>query len=666
MHEFPLLSELLVVIFMSLVVVCALRRLKVPPVVGFLVAGALIGPGGLGLISDRETVEVLAELGVVLLLFTIGLKFSIQEVLRLKAWVLGAGSLQVLLTIGAVMLYCQYRGLPATQGAFYGFLAALSSTAIVLKLQEEHGDTNTPYGRFSVSLLIFQDIAVVPMLLLVPMLGAAETDWGQVAWGLGRSLLLLAAIALAARLIFPRLLEAVVGTRSPEVFTLTVILVAMGTAYISGEAGLSLALGAFLAGVIISETHYSHHVTAQIMPLRDTLSSLFFVSIGMLVQPAQWLSEPLIVVGGAAGLLLLKALVVCGIVLVFGIGIRSALATALSLAQVGEFSFVLAGAGLAAGLLPQSVYESFVSISVLTMAATPPLISLGRRLAGRSGPLARMEHRVREGLRQAEEAGEELEEETLEDHVILVGYGVNGRNVGRALDTMGVDYIVLELNPNTARELRESGKRVIYGDACQEGLLKLAQIHTARAMVISIADAVAARCVAAIARTQAPNLHVIVRTRFVAEVAQLQAQGVDAVVPEEFETSLQLVALVMEAYGAPHRAIEREKDLIRSENYAMLTGGEARSGPPLAGLLRIADLGEAELGAESPAVGGTLRGLDLRARTGALVVAIVREDELLANPDPDLPLEMGDTLVFYGEEAALQAVRGLLGAGEPA
>ncbi|MCE5218965.1 cation:proton antiporter, partial [bacterium] len=258
MHDLPLPRELMVVLAVSLAVVCLLRRFRVPPVVGFLLAGAVVGPGGLGIAHDREGISALADVGVVLLLFTIGLKFSLQEIARLKVWVFGAGTAQVMLTLGAVMLVARWIELPAATGVFFGFLVALSSTAIVLKLQEQAGESGTPYGRLSLSILILQDLAVVPLLLLVPMLGQPDSDWLKVVLALGRSLLIVAAILLATAVVLPRLIEAVVRTRSPEIFTLTIILIALGTAMVAGQAGLSLALGAFLAGVVLGGTPYSH------------------------------------------------------------------------------------------------------------------------------------------------------------------------------------------------------------------------------------------------------------------------------------------------------------------------------------------------------------------------------------------------------------------------
>lgn len=564
MHQMEFLRELLTILIVSVLVVLGMRRLRVPAVVGFLIAGVLIGPGGLGLVTEHETAEVLAEFGVALVLFMIGLHFSLAEMLRLKHWVFGAGLAQVLLTIAlgfGAGLVC--RQSPQVS-LFAGFLLALSSTAIVLKLQEERGESTTVHGRFSLSLLILQDLAIVPLLLLVPVLtGGGSLTAAFIA--AGKSLLLVVLILLASRLVIPRLLEIVVHTRNPESFVLTVIAIAMGTSYLSGLAGLSLALGAFLAGIVISESDYAQHVGAQVLPMRDALGSLFFVSVGMLVQPATWTATWLPLSGMVVGIIVLKAVVVLGVGLIFGLGWRTASQAALSLAQIGELSFVLLAG---ADLLNEGTRQLVLSASVISMALTPLLMVAGRRLlALKDRPLAGMRHTG-------------LNEEALRDHVVLIGYGLNGRNVGRALTKLGVPYVVLELNPRTARELREQNIPVIYGNGCQESTLRAAGTPQARALVVAIADPVAARCITAAARRLSPSLRLIVRTRFIAEVEMLLGMGADQVVPEEFETSLQLVALTMQAYGAATQEIEAESARLRAEGYALLRATVPVAPPP--------------------------------------------------------------------------------------
>ncbi|MHB8994291.1 MAG: cation:proton antiporter domain-containing protein [Armatimonadota bacterium] len=660
MHDIPLLRDLLILIVVSLVVVYLVRRVRVPAVVGFLLSGMLLGPGGLALIRDQETVEVLAEVGVALLLFTIGLKFSVREMLRLKHWVFGAGTLQVLLTIASGFAISRLLGFPLMLSVLVGFLLSMSSTAIVLKLQEERAETNSMHGKLTLSVLIFQDLAVVPLLLLVPMLGSADVQWQGALLTLAKSMGLLILILIASRLLIPPVLEFVVRGRSPELFTLAIIAIAMGTAYISSQAGLSLALGAFLAGIVISETHYSDHVSAQIMPMRDALSSVFFVSIGMLVHPEAWLSVGGALAGLTLGVILLKATVVLLVTLLFGLGLRNGIIAGLALAQVGEFAFLLLQA-VTGDLLDPGIHQLFLSTSVLTMMLTPLLMILGPALAQQVRPRRHMRRLSSVGVEAEEENGDD-ETPALSQHVIIIGYGVNGRNVARALAKLEVPLVVVELNPRTVREIREDGTPVIYGDACQEALLHHARLEHAQALVIAIADPVAARCITAVARNMKSDLHIIVRTRFIAEVDALMASGANQVVPEEFETSLELVALTMAAYGATQRDIEQERALIRSESYAFLRHETAPPAdhPSLRLLLTASDLVEVTLTDSSRAINQSLHQLDLRRVTGATIIGLMRRGIISGNPDPDTPLLPGDILLLFGDKATLQQARELL------
>jgi monovalent cation:H+ antiporter-2, CPA2 family len=656
MHDIPLLRDLLILIIVSLAVVYLVRRVRVPAVVGFLLSGMLLGPGGLALIHDQATIEVLAEVGVALLLFAIGLKFSVREMLRLRHLVFGAGALQVLLTIAGGFAVARLVGFPPMFSLLVGFLVAMSSTAIVLKLQEERGETNSMQGKLTLSVLIFQDLAVVPLLLLVPMLGEGGVQWQSALLLLAKSLALLMLILLASRLLIPPLLEFVVRSRSPEAFTLTIIAIAMGTAYLSNQAGLSLALGAFLAGIVISETHYSDHVSAQILPMRDALSSIFFVSIGMLVHPETWPAMAATLGGVTLGIILLKATVVLLVTLLFRLGPRTGIVAGFALAQVGEFSFLLLQA-VRGDLLDDATRQLFLSTSVLTMMLTPLLMMLGPVLVRRIQPSRRSKK-----LPSHEVGGGEEEPPALSQHVIIIGYGVNGRNVARALARLDVPLVVVELNPRTVREIREDGTPVIYGDACQETLLRRAGLERAQVLVIAIADPVAARCITAVARNMNQALDIVVRTRFVAQVEALMANGANQVVPEEFETSLELVALTMSAYGATQRDIEQERALIRSESYAFLRHETAPPAdhPSLRLLLTASDLVEVMLTENSRAVDQTLHQLDLRRVTGATIIGLMRRGIISGNPDPDTPLLPGDVLLLFGDKATLQRARELL------
>lgn len=559
MHEPVLLKNLLIVGGVSLLCVYALHRVRLPTVVGFLLSGVIIGPGLLGLIDDRDSIEAMAEIGVVLLLFTIGLKFSLRELLRMRTLVVGAGGLQITVTALAVMALARLGGLSLPQGLFLGFLLALSSTAMVLKLLEDRGEPDTAHGRVVIGVLLMQDLAIVPLMLLVPSLAPEQSgQWWQAMLLLLRSFAMVALIVVGAHLLYGRLLALAVAARNPEVLALSVVFIVLGTAYVSELAGLPLALGAFLAGIVVSESDYAQHILAHTVPFRDTFSGLFFVSVGMLMEPALWLREPLLLAAGVLGVVVLKSALAGAVALLFRASGRVAVLAGLSLAQIGEFSFLLAQAGLSVGLIDQLLYQRFLAVTVATMALTPLWVALSPRLAARAtrmplraGPLA--PHHETEG-----------------DHVIIVGYGVNGQSVSRVLRRLQAPYVIIEMNPQTVRSVRAQGERAIYGDACREGILRYAGVVRARVLVVAIADPAAGRRITAVARHLNPALHIIVRTRFVTEIEPLRKLGADVVVPEEFETALRLVSLVMAAFGADAEAIERETEAVRCANYALL------------------------------------------------------------------------------------------------
>ncbi|MHB8079730.1 MAG: cation:proton antiporter domain-containing protein [Candidatus Krumholzibacteriia bacterium] len=665
MPELPILRDLVAVLTVSLVVVFALRRVRVPTVAALLLAGVLLGPGGLGLVRDRQSLETVAEVGVALLLFTIGLKLSLRELLSLRGLVFGAGGLQVALSVAGGAAVALPGGFPAGQAIFFGCLLAMSSTAIVLRVLEERGETAAPHGRFGLSVLVFQDLAVVPMMLALPLLGgAAGASWERAALNVLGSLAMVVGIVVCARVIFPRLLGLVVRARSRELFTLATLLVVLGTAWLGSRAGVSLALGAFLAGLVVADSDYAQQMLAEMVPLRDAFGSLFFVSVGMLLDPSLWWREPLATAGLGVAVVLGKAVIVGAVALAFGLGPRVAVLAGLGLAQIGEFSFILARAGAAHGLIGGETYQRFLAVSVLTMVATPFAALLAARLApgaDRIGWLRALAPGGGGAIRPGDApAGEGLA--ALRDHVVVIGYGVNGRNVARVLRRLEVPCVVLELNPVGVRTARAAGETALYGDATSRDVLARAGLAHARVLVVAIADAPSSRQVVAVARAAAPGLKILVRTRYLGEVEPLYRLGADEVVPEEFETSLELAGAAMAAYGAPTRIIEREKGRIRAERYDLLSaeGRVMRPQAPLASLLGAADLSEVTVASGGPADGATLRALDLRGRAGASVVAIEREGAVTGNPAADHRLGAGDVIYLWGQPEQIAAARALL------
>ncbi|HEU4643775.1 MAG TPA: cation:proton antiporter [Gemmatimonadaceae bacterium] len=559
------LADLTVLFALSVVVVVAFHRLRLPPIVGFLFTGVLAGPYGFGLIRNVADVRALADVGVILLLFTIGLEFSLHQLVRLRAFLFAGGALQVGITLAAMTVVGIAFGLSWRVAAFVGMLVALSSTAIVLRLLADRGEIDSPHGQAALGILIFQDLCVVPMVLLTPMLGGH----GGGAAALGRQLLVaalfLAGALAASRLLVPRLLHLVVGTRRREVFVLTIVLLCLGAAWASAAVGLSLALGAFIAGLIVSSSEYSHQALGEVLPLREVFNSIFFISIGMLFDVRTVAASPLVVAAAIAGVVVAKAIVTTGVTFALGQSLRIALVTGLALAQIGEFSFVLSKVGSDAGLLSVRLDQLFLAVAVGTMALTPGLLALAPRLATRA------ERRVpgrwvarRYGLDLAGGAAP-----VLADHVIIVGFGFNGRNLARVLRRVGIPYTVIEMNPEVVHAERPRGVPVIYGDATRPEVLRHAGIERARVMVIAISDAAATRSTVAAARRLAPHLHIVVRTRYIQETRPLLALGTEEVVPEEFETAIEIFSRVLRRYRVPADVVEREVVELRRGDHEM-------------------------------------------------------------------------------------------------
>lgn len=658
--EHGLLRDLVVVMGACLVAVVLLTRLKVPTLVGFLVAGLLIGPGGFGLVHDRGNIEQLAEVGVVFLLFTIGLQFSVSDLLSLKRYVLVGGGLQVGITTAIVTGLALAAGQPFAQASFLGVMVAMSSTAILLRLLTERGEVSAPHGRYALGVSIFQDLSVVPLILFLPLwAGGADVDLGDAWLTLARTVGLLVALFLAARFLFPWFLERVVRARSREAFTLATLLGALGTAWLCSLMGVSLSLGAFLAGIVLADSAYAHQVLSEVTPLKDALSSLFFASVGMLVEPSLWIHAPALSLGLVAATLVVK-MVGAGVpALVLKMGRRSSLLGATSVAQIGEFSFVLALIGLEKGLFAQEYRPHFFSVAVLSMAATPFLLRGAAALCERRGSRPHLGdvHGDASGGHGGHGGGLGLE-----DHVIVVGYGVNGRNVTRVLLRHHVAHVVLEMNPATVRRIRDEVQHVAYGDATQEEVLRFAGIADARVLVVAIPDPAATRQIVAVSKKMRPDLVVVVRTRLVAEVEALRKLGATSVVPEELETSLELAGRALAAFGVAEHVVAREKSAIRREGYGLLLqqAAGAVAAPNLDDLLGELDVTYLALGRRAAAAGKTLRDLDLRHATGATVVAVLRDGRPIANPGPETLLGTGDVVAAIGTREQVLALRTLL------
>jgi K+:H+ antiporter len=649
--EAGFLKDLLIVFALGGAVVYALRTIKLPPIVGLLIAGAAMGPHGFSLIEDSHRVEVLAEVGVVLLLFTVGLEFSLGQLLKMwRMLVLGGGG-QVLLCIGLVTLAVTVAGEGVGRATFFGFLAALSSTAIVLRSFGERAQLGTPLGRIVLGVLLFQDLCIVPLMLLTPLLsgvGGAHSLWST----LLRAVAVVVLLVVFARRLVPLLLLRVVKTRSRELFLTFILVVCLGTAYVTSLAGLSLALGAFLAGLAVSESEYSHQALAEAIPFRDAFGSLFFVSIGMLMDVRFVAREPLLVLGVLIGLVCIKTLTAALPALLLGFPLHISLNAGLALAQVGEFAFVLSRTGLDLGLIDETMNQVFLAASVLSMLFTPFLIYAGAELA------KRLPHEALQDRAGTEDAEPLLSS----DHVVIAGYGVNGQNLARALASAGIPYVIVEMNPETVRAARARGEPMQYGDCTRVAVLEALGIQRARMYVVAISDASSTRQTTSLSRSLNPTLDILVRTRFVAEVEELRSLGANEVIPEEFETSIEIFARVLHRFDVPKNLILDAVSRVRGGMYDMLREPN-RSARKLTsrfpGLDNL-ELERLQLRAGSSAIGHTLSDLELRRTTGATVIAVQRSGVVHPSPSGDFCLQLSDTLIVLGESTAIDKVLALV------
>lgn len=662
MTDQSVLDNLFIIFTVSIVVVFVFHQFRLPSIAGFLVAGVVIGPHGLNLISDIETVKTLAEIGVVLLLFTIGIEFSLVQMASLRKVLLLAAPIQVGGVIALVWLGGILAGLPASQAVFWGFLLSLSSTAIVLNALSASGESDSVHGRATIGILVFQDLAVVPMILLAPILASPSGDaLSSILLTLSKSLVVVALIVMAAWYVVPKILEHIVRSRSRELFLLTIIVMCLGIAWLTSLSGLSLALGAFIAGLVISESEYSHQAMAEVLPFRDSFNSLFFVSIGILMDWRILLQYPGIVTGLLLVVLLIKFVSGAGAVLAASMPPRAAIMTGIALAQVGEFSFILAQVGQEHGLLAGTPYQIFLTVSVCSMIITPLLMQASPHLARHVEAVQRL-HRWLPGHTTAHVLEMEGRHLRIRDHVIIVGYGLNGRNLARVLSETEIPYVVLDLDGDIVRREAKLGVPLYYGDATNPNILRHVKIEAARVLVVAIPDPFTARRVVQIARTLNPKIHIVVRTRYLRELEELHQLGADDVVPEEFETSIEIFALVLRTYNMPPDFVMRKAEQIRREGYALLRRSEL---PDLAHHLRGGTLSDVEVETcrieeDSPAAGKTIDQLALWQRTGASIIALTRNGVTESNPSVKTRLLVGDIVVLLGTREQIRRAMALL------
>lgn len=660
-----ILRDLAVVLAIATAVALLFGKLRLSVVAAFLVAGAILGPTGAGLVSESGMVDALAEIGIVLLLFTVGLEISLSSFGKMRRQVLWAGGAQVSATVLLCLVIMMIFGSPAPEAIFIGFVISLSSTAIVLKVYADKLEIDSLHGRLSFGILVFQDMAVIPMMLLIPSLRQWETaQFSAVLLTLAKAGAGVAALLLLARFLIPRLLKEIIRLNSREILAMTVLLVCLGTAWLANRFGLSLGMGAFLAGMVISESDYVHEIAAQILPFRDVFNGIFFISVGMLLDlPFLFGNFPLVLamVGAVA---MVKAVSTGWTVRALGYPWRVAAVAGIGLLQIGEFSFLLLSEGYRESLVGTNQYQFLLAIAVLTMMATPFLMDAAPWIA------RRWERWVLRGPAFPETTEEAVIRKTgMENHVIIAGYGMNGKNLARVLKSTRLPYVVVDLNDFQVREGRAAGEPMFYGDVHRPEILDRLGVARARILVLAISDPMATRRAVAIARRSNPDLFILVRTRLVADVDDLIALGANAVIPEEFETSVEIFARVLSEYHVPDHVIRQQEALIRSGTYRIL---RERTAPSSSEVLaefeeflrrKVIEIYYVSQGSgwEEKTVGDLPAGND----TGIVLLSILRGDRAIVQPPPSEPLAAGDKIVLFGGHAPLASALAALSRPPP-
>ena len=624
------------------------QQLRQPLLLGYILAGVLVGPytGGVT-VTEVHDIELLAEIGVALLLFALGIEFSFKKLQRVKQIAFWGTSLQLLLTIGFGWGLGLLLGWPLYQAIWWGALISISSTMVILKTLMAQGRLGTLSGRIMLAMLIVQDLAVVPMLIILPVIDRLNEGLPILGWALIKAAIFLLLMIYGGTRVMPWIMAKIASWNSRELFLVAVTALGLGIGYGTYEVGLSFAFGAFVAGMVLSESEYSHQALSDIVPLRDIFGMLFFVSVGMLLDPAFLFSHigEIIVLVLCVGVA--KTVIFAGITRVFGYSGQIAWEVGLGLFQIGEFSFVLARVGVTAGVLAADTYALLLATALVTMFLTPFVSRLApvlNRLTSRS-------------TAEAYIISDQLDPDSLHDHIIIAGYGRVGRYTATVLQRLGLPFVVLELDQGVMERAKNNTAPVIYGDASSPTVLEAAGVDHARLMVVTTPGALDTELIIQQVRQINPALHIVARAATVSQFEILRSHGCYELVQPEFEAGLEIVRQTLLHFDYPATRIQQLTDTIRHDLYQPFLSPHAEA--PLLERFRQAtrmlEIEWVDLRPDSALVGTTLGTAAVRQTTGASIVTMVRGDTVLPNPNTDVQFQVGDIVAVLGnlEQRAL-------------
>jgi len=632
-----ILQQFIIALVVAVIVVVILSRLKIPSVIGFLLTGIFIGPHVLNLVHGGHEIEVLAELGVMLLMFTIGLEFSINRILSMKHEVLVLGGLQIVLTISLVFILMKFLlGFNMQESILAAFVISMSSTAIVLKYLQDKSMLKTPSGKIMTGILLFQDICVVPLIILTPLISKLNSVApSEILLKIAVSFTFIIIIFILSKLLLPKLFDLVCSLGINELFTIFVLSLCCGLSILSNYLGFSLALGAFIAGMILAESDFIYQIESDVKPLKNVFLSIFFISVGMLLNVPFVLQNPLNVALAAVSILVLKTIIITLIAIVFKIPLNISLLIGLGLSQIGEFSFLLLNITRPLNIISDHYYQVFLSSSIISMMATPLFLGLGNILLHKT------------------ELKKDIEESLdLQKHVLIAGFGVNGQNLSKIFKSLNIPYKIIEINPNTVKKFKKEGENIVFGDITKRDNLLHLGIDKARMMVIAISDEDATLKAVTIARQLNPEIKIIVRTEFVSQIEPLYKAGADIVISQEFEASLEISAFVLKSLGIAGPIVRIKAEQLRKRHYGFFSGRSLGTQSKIAELASITYLNEAYtvLG-DSKIIGKSLSEIRNHIQPDEVnIIGIVRGEAIFINPPEDFIFQKMDMILLYGRQ----------------
>ncbi|MCU0377212.1 MAG: cation:proton antiporter [Bacteroidales bacterium] len=654
--EYGVLKDIVIIFALSTFVNFIFTRIKIPALIGYLITGIVAGPHLLKLISSPENVEVMAEIGVILLMFTIGLEFSLNHLLRIRRIVFFGGFLQLILTAFISMLLARLYNMEWTSAIFVGFLTSLSSTAVVLKLLQERSELTTNYGRTIVGILIFQDIILIPMLLFTPVLGGASAGVGsELTMLLLKTAGIIVFIYIGNRWLMPRLLHTIAMTHSQELFMMSILSICLAVAFLTHELGMSFAFGAFLAGLMISESEYSHNAFGNLIPFKDVFTSFFFVSIGMLLDLGFVYENPWLVIATVILVILIKTVIAGFTAFVLGHTFFGTVVVGLAISQVGEFSFILAGLGRSYEIITPFHFQLFLAVAISTMALSPILINISRPLATLILKLPVPQYLV-DGLFPLQQ----FEIPELKNHIVVIGKDSRAINLAAMIKKMELPFTSIIFDPDMARKQMEKGDQAVFGDAVNEPVLRKAYAHTAEMVIVSVGDLIKAMAIVEQVRRLNKHATIIVRSRHVTDIEELYRLGASQVIPEEFETAIDFFERILGKYLIPRMEIEKSVARIREDNYGIFRDREKVDGYSLLKDIPDIEIAAVRVGMTSPFAGKRISETAMRKRYGVTLVALKHGETIIPNPEPSAMISANDIAYIFGKPEMIAEIVNVL------